>query len=166
VELHEIVSTGIDKVPPPMFNSLMSGVQGLHGHYQSLREVRDYATPKGLRHFAVFLIVTTPVLLAPFWMSFCSGSPKEGEEWEDGNTPYGCFAGYFMAFLYVVITFCLLRVQEALEDPFDGTGEDDIQWNCFARNLDAINKHGSNGKELRKTPDDTEAYQAADAKKD
>ena len=25
--------------------------------------------------------------------------------------------------------------------------------NCFARNLDAINKHGSNGKELRKTPD-------------
>jgi hypothetical protein len=29
---------------------------------------------------------------------------------------------YFIAIVYVIITFSLLRVQEALEDPFDGMG--------------------------------------------
>ena len=39
----------------------------------------------------------------------------EDGHWDAGNSPYGCFAGFFMAFLYVTITFSLLRVQEALE---------------------------------------------------
>jgi len=29
--------------------------------------------------------------------------------------PHGCFAGYFTAAIFVMITFSLLRVQEALE---------------------------------------------------
>jgi len=37
-----------------------------------MREVRDYETPKGLRHVSIFLICTLPIiLLAPFWLSFC-----------------------------------------------------------------------------------------------
>ena len=45
---------------------------------------------------------------------------------EDGTVVdphhYGCIAAYFIAVVYVIITFSLLRVQEALEDPFDGMG--------------------------------------------
>lgn len=168
VVLSESVSDGgIDKIPAPNYGAIMGGIQALHLTYQSLREVRDYQTPKGLRHFATFLIVTTPVLLAPFWASFCGPEGEDGL-WDDWNGPYGCFPGYFMAALYVIITFSLLRVQEALEDPFDGTGEDDIQWKVFARNLEAIHLHGLNGSELRAQAKASESagYQAADAKKD
>jgi hypothetical protein len=55
-----------------------------------------------------------------------------------------------MAILYVIITFSLLRIQEALEDPFDGMGEDDIQWQIFARDLEDVDLYGANGVELRK----------------
>ena len=55
------------------------------------------------------------------------------DEYAGMHHPYGCVAGYFIAILYVIITFSLLRVQESLEDPFDGVGEDDIKWQIFAK---------------------------------
>ena len=94
---------------------------------EGVRETRDNQTPKGLRKFAIFLIVTTPIMLAPFWMNFCK-SATDGHKvvLEDGTVidphKYGCIAAYFIAVMYVLITFSLLRVQEALEDPFDGMG--------------------------------------------
>jgi len=94
---------------------------------EGVRETRDNETPKGLRKFAIFLIVTTPVMLAPFWSNFCkSASDGHKQVLEDGTVVdphhYGCIAAYFIAVVYVIITFSLLRVQEALEDPFDGMG--------------------------------------------
>jgi hypothetical protein len=144
---------------------------------EGVREVRDNETPKGLRKFAIFLICLTPIMLAPYWSHFCASAnggavdtvytvtsdgtvvpmAVGGDVGEDGAEvaapmahAYGCIAGYFIAVLYVVITFSLLRVQEALEDPFDGVGEDDIQWQNFARHLDEMDLYAENGVELRK----------------
>ena len=146
--------------------------------FEVLRENRVYETPKGLRHVSIFLICTLPVLLAPFWLSFCdtaSGGSVEvlpveiiaptsgnvgsgvglGLE-EDGQVPqnlvkfpHGCVAAYFTAAIFVVVTFSLIRVQEALEDPFDGLGEDDIRWEVWSKHLDMVELHGPGGKELR-----------------
>jgi len=136
--------------------------------FEVLRENRDYETPKGLRHVSIFLICTLPLLLAPFWLSFCdtaSGGSVEvlpveiigglGLE-EDGQVPHdlvkfphGCVAAYFAASIFVVVTFSLIRVQEALEDPFDGLGEDDIRWDVWSKHLDMVELHGPGGKELR-----------------
>jgi len=162
-----------DKLAPPLVGGILGTVQAMQLDLEVLREVRDYETPKGLRHVAVFLICTIPIFLAPFWLSFCDkavgGSVHlESDGDEGGPHPHGCFAGYFMAAIFVIITFSLLRVQEALEDPFDGMGEDDIQWQIWARNLDMLEMHGPGGKEMRdkakEEPIEEEPYQ--EGKKD
>ena len=176
--ISEVTDGGVDKIPAPLFGGLSATMKDLLADLEGVREVRDNETPKGLRKFAIFLICVTPIMLAPFWSHFCASAnggtvdtvytvtsdgtlvplgAGGGEVGEDGAEvvasvahPFGCVAGYFIAILYVIITFSLLRVQEALEDPFDGMGEDDIQWQNFARHLDEVDLYGENGVELRK----------------
>jgi hypothetical protein len=143
-----MTAAALDKVPHPLFSGLSSTFQSLLLDLEGVREVRDNETPKGLRKFAIFLICVTPIMLAPYWSHFCgtaSGgdisqvytvneegavvpfSAGDGEEGIAPQHPFGCIAGYFIAVLYVIITFSLLRVQEALEDPFDGMGDLSVQ---------------------------------------
>ena len=124
----ETTPAAAEKYPPPVFGMIAATYHMLLVDLEGVRETRDNETPKGLRKFAIFLIVTTPIMLAPFWMNFCKSATDKinvsaivtGES----NDPhkYGCIASYFIAVIYVLITFSLLRVQEALEDPFDGMG--------------------------------------------
>ena len=44
---------GIDKIPAPNYGAIMGGIQALHLTYQSLREVRDYQTPKVIVSFVI-----------------------------------------------------------------------------------------------------------------
>jgi hypothetical protein len=125
----ETTPAAAEKYPPPVFGMISATYHMLLVDLEGVRETRDNQTPKGLRKFAIFLIVTTPVLLAPFWSNFCkSASDGRKQVLEDGTVvggdphQYGCIAAYFIAVVYVIITFSLLRVQEALEDPFDGMG--------------------------------------------
>jgi hypothetical protein len=123
----ETTPLAAEKYPPPVFSMIAATYHMLLVDLEGVRETRDNETPKGLRKFAIFLIVTTPVMLAPFWSNFCkSASDGHKQVLEDGTVVdphhYGCIAAYFIAVVYVIITFSLLRVQEALEDPFDGMG--------------------------------------------
>jgi hypothetical protein len=123
----ETTPLAAEKYPPPVFSMIAATYHMLLVDLEGVRETRDNETPKGLRKFAIFLIVTTPVMLAPFWSNFCkSASDGHKQVLEDGTVvdphQYGCIAAYFIAVVYVIITFSLLRVQEALEDPFDGMG--------------------------------------------
>ena len=106
-----------EKYPPPVFTMISSLYQNVLLDFEFLRETRDSATPKGLRQFAIFLCFFSPITLAPFWLNFCDSAEDHG-----ASHQYGCIAAYFLAIMYVLITFTLLRVQEALEDPFDGMG--------------------------------------------
>ena len=122
----ETTPAAAEKYPPPVFGMIAATYHMLLVDLEGVRETRDNQTPKGLRKFAIFLIVTTPILLAPFWSNFCKSATMHKKVLEDGTVVdphhYGCIAGYFIAVVYVIITFSLLRVQEALEDPFDGMG--------------------------------------------
>jgi len=188
VMIAEITDGAVDKIPVPLFGGITSTFLSMIVDLEGVREVRDNETPKGLRKFAIFLICVTPVFLAPFWANFCasakggtvntmyvvgddgtlspmSAGEAAGADVEYEPHPYGCVAGYFISVLYVVITFSLLRVQEALEDPFDGMGEDDIQWQNFSRHLDEVDMYGADGEEKRekakKDNENAETYQGA-----
>jgi len=122
----EITDGTADKLPAPLFGGISSLMQTVLRKLEDLRMVRDYETPKGLRKFATFLIFFTPVLLAPYWSSFCADA-EGGHVYslaadgtlvkataahdEELEHPFGCIAGYFIAVLYVVITFSLLRCE-------------------------------------------------------
>lgn len=225
-----MTAAAVDKVPGPLFSTLSNTFQSLLLDLEGVREVRDNETPKGLRKFAIFLICVTPIMLAPYWSHFCSTASGgeisqlytinedgavvplaagDGGEGTATKHPFGCIAGYFISVLYVIITFSLLRVQEALEDPFDGmgklsvqpqppipsceslelapifqkrellltvrllrcngtpTGEDDIQWQNFARHLEQVEAYGADGVEKRKqTPKFEPLYQGDAGKGD
>mmetsp|Transcript_18236 Transcript_18236/g.26716 ORF Transcript_18236/g.26716 Transcript_18236/m.26716 type:complete len:281 (+) Transcript_18236:215-1057(+) len=185
VMIADVTAGGIDKIPVSLFSGITTVLQSIILDLEGVREVRDNETPKGLRKFAIFLICVTPVFLAPFWANFCGGAsggqvqtlyvvgndgtltPMTQDQSEEAPSPFpfGCVAGYFIGLLYVVITFSLLRVQEALEDPFDGMGEDDIQWQNFSRHLEDVDMYGADGEERRKKANSsdstTENYQGS-----
>jgi len=160
------------KVPPPWVNGMSISIRVAMSAFESVKTLKDYETPRGLRKLCYFLIMTTPILLAPYWANFCIDNPDEIE--------WGCLASYFVGVLYVIITSTLLHVQEALEDPFDGDGIDDIKWDLFGNQLDIMALHGPEGPkqraEYRKEMDEMraakkeaqeqakEGYQEADVK--
>jgi len=129
------------KVPPPWINGMSISIRMAMSAFESVKSLKDYETPRGLRKLCYFLIMTTPILLAPYWANFCVDDPDEIE--------MGCLASYFVGILYVIITSTLLHVQEALEDPFDGDGIDDIKWDLFGSQLDIMPLHGPDGPKLR-----------------
>jgi len=116
-------------------------VRDVMTQFEGVRAIRDTETPKGLRLFCFALINTTPILLAPYWNHFCS--QEHNTAW-NANL-YGCQSSYFVAVAYVLIIFTLYRVQQELEDPFDGAGDDDIKWDSWRSNLDQLVNYGKNG---------------------
>eukprot|EP00286_Rhodomonas_abbreviata_P027247 CAMPEP_0181308380 /NCGR_PEP_ID=MMETSP1101-20121128/11431_1 /TAXON_ID=46948 /ORGANISM="Rhodomonas abbreviata, Strain Caron Lab Isolate" /LENGTH=341 /DNA_ID=CAMNT_0023414757 /DNA_START=18 /DNA_END=1043 /DNA_ORIENTATION=- len=162
------------KMPPQLMGGSLTTLRGVMAHFERVKSTKDTETPKGLRKFCYFLCITTPIFLAPYFASFCFGSSGElifGNGW-------GCTASYFVAILYVIITGTLMNVQNALEDPFDSEGIDDIDWGVWSKYMDCMPLHGPDGPKQRKDVfqegetenwvDETQppaAYQAADAAK-
>eukprot|EP00287_Rhodomonas_sp_CCMP768_P011017 CAMPEP_0196743022 /NCGR_PEP_ID=MMETSP1091-20130531/50259_1 /TAXON_ID=302021 /ORGANISM="Rhodomonas sp., Strain CCMP768" /LENGTH=309 /DNA_ID=CAMNT_0042089249 /DNA_START=8 /DNA_END=934 /DNA_ORIENTATION=- len=109
--------------------------------FEQMRAVRDSETPIGLRLFCFSLIHISPILLAPYWNHFCD------KQWnsEMPTQLYGCESGYFVGIFYVLIVLSLYRVQSELEDPFDGSGADDIQWDLWRPQLAQMSTYGADG---------------------
>jgi hypothetical protein len=61
------------------------------------------------------------------------------------SSQYGCESGYFVGVFYVLIVITLYRVQAELEDPFKGTGPDDIHWEIWRAQLDQMSMYGPDG---------------------
>mmetsp|Transcript_19673 Transcript_19673/g.40076 ORF Transcript_19673/g.40076 Transcript_19673/m.40076 type:complete len:348 (+) Transcript_19673:36-1079(+) len=147
------------KVPPPWINGMQMQIKGIMHSFESVKTIKDTETPKGLRKLCYFLIITTPIMLGPYWAHFCRDDDPHDLDLMD----YGCAAAYFVGLLYVIITSTLLRVQEALEDPFDGDGLDDINWTLFSAQMDKLPMHGVDGPKNRQ---EIEAAEEAAAKKE
>jgi len=62
---------------------------------------------------------------------------------------YGCTSGYLVGALFAAILTCLYRVLEDLEDPFDGEGDDDINWESWSTGNNDVGMYGPGGRELR-----------------
>ena len=85
-------------------------LQEIMRSFEGVRAIRDTETPVGLRLLCFALIHIAPVLLAPYWVHFCS------KQRHSTLAPYGCEASYFVAVTFVLIVMTLHRVQVELEE--------------------------------------------------
>jgi predicted membrane chloride channel (bestrophin family) len=84
----------------------------LGSHFERLRNARHYRTPASLRSYAKLFLNIMPLLFAPHFAHLA--------------TLHAPFVGYVVAGVYGVILVSLDNIQDALENPFDAVGEDDI----------------------------------------
>eukprot|EP00285_Hemiselmis_virescens_P011934 CAMPEP_0173399588 /NCGR_PEP_ID=MMETSP1356-20130122/45363_1 /TAXON_ID=77927 ORGANISM="Hemiselmis virescens, Strain PCC157" /NCGR_SAMPLE_ID=MMETSP1356 /ASSEMBLY_ACC=CAM_ASM_000847 /LENGTH=311 /DNA_ID=CAMNT_0014359333 /DNA_START=18 /DNA_END=953 /DNA_ORIENTATION=+ len=138
------------------WNYIHDAIAALEG----LRSVRTTSTPLGLRIFCHFLLHSSCLLLAPFWVHFCKSeviAPNKSfaslnddlgvDTSADGS--YGCVSAYLVGLFFTFIVLTLYRVVSDLEDPFDGRGDDDVDWAIWREELDALGQSGEDGPRLR-----------------
>jgi len=102
--------------------------------WEEVKTVRHYNSPKVLRRFCFFTIHAIPILLAPYWSSFCEVDREE--KFEVLDPLYGCFSGYFLSVIFCVVLITLDRVRDGLDLPFeDSTNMDCINWNVWKSNM-------------------------------
>jgi hypothetical protein len=80
--------------------------------FERMRNVRNYRTPASLRAYSQFFLNVLPVLFAPHFAFLAER--------------HGPAVSLIVAALYSTLLVSLDNIQEALEDPFDQDGEDDI----------------------------------------
>lgn len=102
-------------VPPPEVSRVNEYIRVICVQFQELKNVRIYRTPIAIRGYSKFFILIFPIIFGP---SFNYLSNEAGAIWH----------GIMLAVVYSVILTGLDNVQEALENPFDGDGKDDIQF--------------------------------------
>ena len=83
-------------------------------HFEELKIIREYRTPITLRTYSKFFIYSFPVIFAPFFAASIELFSYE-------------IITYFVPAMYSFILISLINIQEHMEDPFDGIGEDDIK---------------------------------------
>ena len=86
--------------------------------FERLRVVKEYRSPRSIRSFNKVLIMLLPLIMAPYFVYL-------GKKSENDWSPY--FIAIIMAFVFSA----LQGVQDKLDDPFDGMGEDDIKLNAI-----------------------------------
>lgn len=95
--------------------------------FESMRVFKDYRTPAGLRYLSSLLLHVLCVMLGPFYNSTCPAGSN-----------YGCLTAFFMCFVFGMVIFLLYRVQQELEEPFDGEGYDDVRLQLFEKEMIAL----------------------------
>ena len=88
--------------------------------FERLRVIREYRSPRSVRSFNKVFIMLLPIILAPYFVHL---GIKGNNTWQP----------YYLAVLLAYVFSTLQSVQDKLDDPFDGMGEDDI-------NLDTIDE--------------------------
>ncbi len=82
--------------------------------YENLKIIKEYRTPITLKTYSRSFIYTFPVIFSPFFAS-----------------TMGVFSlpliTYAIPVVYSFILISLINIQDHMEDPFDGIGEDDIK---------------------------------------
>ncbi|XP_065837613.1 uncharacterized protein [Oscarella lobularis] len=123
--------------------------------FERLRVVREYRSPRTIRAFTKVLIFVLPLLLSPYYVyvgrsstvNTTTGTAKLAEPvtaasptpmMQQSETRGGTvWPAYFLAVLVSFVFGSLQAVEDALDDPFDGISEDDINldqlqdWACF-----------------------------------
>jgi hypothetical protein len=84
--------------------------------FENIRHIYKYRTPRTLRAFSDFFILSLPFLYGPYF-AFQAGT-------------YGPGLWFLMPVLFVLILTGLSNIQDHLENPFDQIGEDDVTFNA------------------------------------
>lgn len=83
--------------------------------FERMRNIYTYRTPLALRAYTQVFLNIFPVLFGPYF-AFLS-------------TQYFYASGFLVAILYCVVLTSLDNIQDELENPYDGIGNDDINLN-------------------------------------
>lgn len=98
-------------------SSLISRIIHCHNlmcwSFEKLRVIREYKSPRSLRSFTKMFIFLMPLLLSPYYVY-------------SGRQTNSAWAPYFISVLVSFLFGSLQAVQDKLDDPFDGIGEDDV----------------------------------------
>jgi predicted membrane chloride channel (bestrophin family) len=96
--------------------------------FENIRNIYKYRTPRTLRAFSDFFILVLPFLYGPYF-AFHAGT-------------YGSGLWFVMPVLFVLILVGLSNIQDHLENPFDGIGDDDVTFNAekFVASLDSLSR--------------------------
>ncbi|MDH5434131.1 MAG: hypothetical protein OEY19_09305 [Gammaproteobacteria bacterium] len=92
--------------------------------FEDAKHIFQYRTPRTLKTFSTIFITLLPILYGPYFA-------HEALE-------YSGYVTYVMPVLFSLVLVSLSNIQDHLENPFDGVGEDDITINVdyFMKNLE------------------------------
>lgn len=80
--------------------------------FETIKHIHKYRTPRTLRAFSDFFILLLPILYGPYFAYL-----------SEGLSP---FLFFVMPILFALIFTGLANIQDDLENPFDGIGNDDV----------------------------------------
>lgn len=83
--------------------------------FENVKHIYQYRTPRTLRAFSSVFITLLPIIYGPYFASEAS--------------EYSEYVTYVMPVLFSLVLVSLSNIQDHLENPFDGVGEDDITVN-------------------------------------
>lgn len=86
--------------------------------FERMRNILEYRTPMALRAYSRVFLNTFPVLFGPYFAHLSNESSLA--------------VGYGVAAVYAVVLVSLDNIQDALENPFDTIGEDDVNLDVAA----------------------------------
>jgi predicted membrane chloride channel (bestrophin family) len=84
--------------------------------FEDAKHIYQYRTPRTLKAFSTFFVLFLPALYGPYFA-------YEALE-------YSPYVTYVMPVLFTLVLASLSNIQDHLENPFDGIGEDDISINA------------------------------------
>lgn len=82
-------------------------------HFEQMNNIAQYRTPLALRAYSRIFLNAFPILFSPFFANVAY------PDWP--------LAGYIVAFVYAVVLVSLDNIQDDLERPYDGQGQDDLR---------------------------------------
>ena len=112
-ESHEILRKGGDGVSSTEISRLNQYLRAIVIDFERMRNIHLYQTPKSLRAYSQVFLNLFPILYSPYFAFICIDSGVDA-------------AGYAVALIYSLVLVTLDNIQEDLEDPYDGIGEDDV----------------------------------------
>jgi len=83
--------------------------------FEDAKHIFQYRTPRTLRTFSTVFISLLPILYGPYFAHEA--------------LQYSSYVTYVMPILFSLVLVSLSNIQDHLENPFDGIGEDDISIN-------------------------------------
>eukprot|EP00037_Helgoeca_nana_P013420 m.123512 g.123512 ORF g.123512 m.123512 type:complete len:553 (-) comp22018_c0_seq1:183-1841(-) len=141
---NDLIRTSVLGNNGPLLTRLIHYHATIVTSFERMRVVREYRTPRGIRGYTKLVVFLLPIILAPFFafqsrdtaMRFTeyaqrspvcqNDNPWCGNTYQTTDHLAQNWSAYFSAFICAMIFGSLQAVQDTLDDPFDGVGQDDI----------------------------------------
>lgn len=112
-------------VPPNEIGGANQILRAMMNEFERMTNIAHYRTPVALRAYSRLFLNVIPVLFGPHFANIAY--------------PDYPFLGYLVAMLYAVVLVSLDNIQDNLENPFDGTGDDDLRLDMVAEYQKILN---------------------------